>query len=899
MIPADLAFSGARSAQHYDQNQTWPTTRRLIQHKVRILGQDPLTLNPIPDFNTHGYEHGGAVWLANYGANAAPPDPAQAIQASMGGFVQTVAKVPSLTAARDTPVWAQAFPTVVSSAPGSKAYKSKVKGVPNTLPQLQQDPQSLAWQDDNGLLPTPSVPPLGMGVPVGMPGITLPFSTIDQQQQAFVPAGGVLIAVWRGGFLQGSSGSRVYDVTGGGAIDTDRWARVHSSWRVYRLPTQGAITFGGQNAPPPGGLAWQLGYDVDGQAGNGVMTDLPTRAGTLLVTEKQDPTKPETISTGTGTVSLAKTARAFLQAPNANVGTQAKSNAGGGPATVAVSNVPQLAVASWRGTGPIDCGGADCPHVLATTPDAERVLSAHLTEAALFRGGTGDAPRLYDPAPWVKASAGGPLWVETPIRNDLSSTHVYAGGSAPGLRRRQTPSFFGVPGLGTKPIQDKIAADKAGLLDKTQVDKSTDPSTDKSDPSSDGTTTGHKTNPASDVTLPKQDFDKATNPASDSGTPRPVLPGFGGTPAPTSGTGEKTSRGDISTPPPLTSPIPTQTLPPASPFLPSPRSGTKPYGSSPTEVGIPTLLGVPQTIGDDGNGSDARNAVGVLSDQQQQEWNKAAVAVALQAFGNQTGFAPQKLAGDQSGYPNQVYAAGGWAFTPGGYDLVRAILGLPQANTTQPASAVAFVAGTTLDFGTPTIAGVVAQGYRIKQTAQAANANQLSIYQTDANGVIQTPAVLEATCTGASTSTLKTSGNPVVSVPTTATSGQVPTATGSGQNYAWATPSAGSSNPPVSVIGGGTTTAPTTTINYSLHTSGGAVTVNLPQGSTTTGQPIYLFLTAVIGHDTTVNLHAGDTFGGDVGGGTSQIVIPSSTNYAVLQVQYRSGTDWEATYLHD
>jgi hypothetical protein len=51
----------------------------------------------------------------------------------------------------------------------------------------------------------------------------------------------------------------------------------------------------------------------------------------------------------------------------------------------------------------------------------------------------------------------------------------------------------------------------------------------------------------------------------------------------------------------------------------------------------------------------------------------------------------------------------------------------PTANATQPTSTLVLVGGTTLSFGTPTLAGAIADGYQIGQTAQAPNANDVEV----------------------------------------------------------------------------------------------------------------------------------------------------------------------------
>jgi hypothetical protein len=461
-FPHDRTSLGDLIAQHHDPFGTWggEQASRRRQGRVRFVGFDKTTGEPT--YDRYGWHHGDVCWLATGQGNNLAVN-----------------------------VWQQAFPALIMPSSGGTTsgpgYKSSVVG-PLAQPVLKQ--QNGIWVPDTGLLPQAGALPIGLQLPYGYPVVALGMSTLDEQQLALVPAGGILIAVKAGGAANGVYGTRVYDVRGGG-MDFARWARDHSHWCVYLLPRTTLVDFpfGGQlvdskqaGGAAPGGLAWELGPDVDQQGGHGVVADLPTKAGAptpavndgsqyviQLANGQYAVTNDPTLAAQTGIQGSiggikypaipvnSPAGQLILASMNGGVPTtqektnpqtsppktQEKPTNGGTPQTTSRADV--LAVASYRGRGPLCVGEQDDVHQLATTPDGVAVNSLHDHEDAIVIGDTGDAPRKHDKGAWVPVRPDGPFTHEVYHRVDPTDSHEWMGKTKPQLRKWQGTDFADVP----------------------------------------------------------------------------------------------------------------------------------------------------------------------------------------------------------------------------------------------------------------------------------------------------------------------------------------------------------------------------------------------------------------------------------------------------------------------
>lgn len=469
---------GYDAAQHH-ADPSWPPDQRLFTKCVRVFGRDPSTLDLLiadgpggnmPDYpNTVGYEIDRAVWFSSGAA-----DPA------------------GITS--NTPFWGNAFPAVAQTPSGttSDPYKSKVVSSVFALPAFDQDPSDPSvWRPDTGVIPQKVALPGGRQVAGGTPLIVLPFSITTEQQMAAFEATSDLIAVWRGGAPRGPMGTLVHEVTPEGDLDPIRQARDHSSWRVYRLPESGLLPFGaktiGTSKPYPisSGLAWQLGLDIDGQAGYGAIVD--------RVSGAPPPTStPEKTVTGVPATASPAT---VTGTPFGGVGQVASlgGSAGGGSGTVTGGfpgplGVPQtqekpkpadpppqsgvvFGLTTRTAFGGHSVGQFVDKHRIAVTPDGEPVNCAHWNIRQPIDGDGFDAP-FKSAAAWVRPNASGPLIVETFHAYDNEDSHEFLGGSRQGLRKWETRVPFDVPRKDDKqPGHDKSTNDKVGGTDKAQADK--------------------------------------------------------------------------------------------------------------------------------------------------------------------------------------------------------------------------------------------------------------------------------------------------------------------------------------------------------------------------------------------------------------------------------------------
>lgn len=378
---ADLGALGDVPAQHFNSvSQGFLATRLNVLRKIRYLGFNMATRKNTVDAKTRGFSTVDGAWLA---AHAPDPD--------------------GIT--RDAALWAHAVPATTQPPAGpntasASPYRATTHVSQDTtaLPDFTQNSTKDGWVDDSGIVPQPVAPPSG-DLPGGVPGIALPLTVWTRQDTAFVPAGNVLIDPWHGGPATDKYGTIVWDVTPQGNLDKNRRSRIQSAWRTYRLPKTGLIPFG---APPdtkpgqppsklmPSGIAWQLGLDIGGQAGWGMVAETPD-----------------------GEV---------------------------GDTTQALAAMGRLA------GGPVNAGGGGCPHVLGQNDDGETVRSAHHDELTLIRGATGDAPFEFDPTPYIEPTKQGPFYFKVWCRNDLRDNHPWIpDGNKPGKRKWETTGYFDQP----------------------------------------------------------------------------------------------------------------------------------------------------------------------------------------------------------------------------------------------------------------------------------------------------------------------------------------------------------------------------------------------------------------------------------------------------------------------
>lgn len=486
---ADLARLGILPMQHHVPVGSAPAENKSVVYGARVIGRDPsrgfYSIQKNDKSNTYGPLHGGAVWFASRQAPAAG--------------------LPT----RNVPLWSQAFPARIdksSSRTGWDLYQSKVTSSYVAVPGLDADSGSEGWRDDGGLVPQLVANPIGMqDLPVDMPGVALPTSTVDEQQMAFVPSGHLLVAVNKGG--EGKYGTFVYDTTSTGRLDKTRRARLHSFLRVYRLPKSGLVPFGGHDPKVPGGLAWQLSYDVDGDAGLGVVVDKGAGGGAGKGTTGSGTSGTTGAGTGpgnsSGTTSGAPPAVGSGVAPS--LGQPVNLGAGANPITLATTvaglqkqldqNDQQIAAAvnagasgqaalgtltdqrhqieaalakayaaqQQAGTSSGPSGGGSAvfaaasqtvfgifhvgdsgdPHQIASGDDGP-VNCLHLNVNAPWKGDGFDAP-VKSGAPWRPITSAGPLWAETLFCYDPADSHTFINGPRTGRRKWQTPIPFDTP----------------------------------------------------------------------------------------------------------------------------------------------------------------------------------------------------------------------------------------------------------------------------------------------------------------------------------------------------------------------------------------------------------------------------------------------------------------------
>lgn len=744
------------------------------------MGRDPATFDlliadgpsgNVPDQpSSVGYHESRAVWYASGAA-----DPSGRI--------------------RDVGAWADAYPGVVSKPSGttSDPYKSKVVSQSYATPaffQDQGDPST--WIPDTGLLPQKVAVAGGVDLPGGTPVVVVPFSIATEQQMAAIPASNQLVAVWFGGPPNGRLGTLVYDVTTAGELDKERRARIHSSMRVYRLPKLGLIPFGADpNAakkpfPVSSGLAWQLGLDIDSQAGYGVIVDQiaptppkppgPPRTATgipstaaatgtsgagspgcgvgnstapptspILNAQSPSPSPVDPASSTGATVSPpTPTTTSGPSSPTGVPSTKTKPN--GGPTTA--SNVSVFGVTGKRGFGGHSVGRVDDIHHIATTPDDEPVNTAHWNVLQPIDGDGFDAP-LKTAGEWEDPTGGGPLITETFFVYDIDDSHPYIGGRRVGLRKWETHVPWDVP----PPVREKTCTDK-GATDKKDSDFTKPPQDDKG--INDKAISDNQTKPGQDETFtkPPQDdkgindkaiSDNQTKPGQDPGifeggklgggfAEQTIIPGL---PNPTDigagftfgggilyGSGNPIVDG-------FADPQSTDTI-----------SVARAFARTPLEAAVPGLLGRPVPC----YGPDTRGRTMELTPEQFEAYDgPVPIAAALSAFGDQSGGSPRWFPGSGPGtglYDGGIANAGGFVLHPANMD-VKDIQAGRHAPPRYPQTSLMVASGAKFALGEPTTTGLTRSGFNLVRDFTPSTVQKLSIFTTDSFGVEQVPAAME------------------------------------------------------------------------------------------------------------------------------------------------------------
>lgn len=329
---------------------------------------------------------------------------------------------------RDEGAWAHAWPTLSRAKPqgrqggGTRSTSYLGNAGSTRFPASDETVHvrpvwGLDWDRDEGFAEKrtgrhPDWP----DVPGGTVGLVVSGTRTTSQEPLWLHTDPRMVAANRAG--SPAMSSVVYDIDDEGEYDEDRRAPLHSMMRVIR-PSDGVP--GG--SPPVGGLAWQLAPGgLDGIPGGGLTYDTPD--GSAFGRQRGRGQDEEDDEAGdTEVIPLDATTVLF--------------GAVGGTGIVSMT--------TSREGGPFDVArGAADPHRLATTLDGEPVISQHLSTFSLFYGLGGDAPLAFESDPYEPADKA-PYLVETHLRNDPASTHLWRGGSLPGLWRLESESFLRMP----------------------------------------------------------------------------------------------------------------------------------------------------------------------------------------------------------------------------------------------------------------------------------------------------------------------------------------------------------------------------------------------------------------------------------------------------------------------
>ena len=324
---------------------------------------------------------------------------------------------------------------VPAGVPGGTQTRSTAP-IPQTAsssgppPRLPTSVQLLPIQDEKitpdkrySMLTAACAPGVGAK---GTMGVVLSAMHERRMEPIFFPSGAPLIAVNHAG--DPATSTLVLDEKDDGTPDPDRYAPLHSAWRVVRLAracAPGLTT----SANLRGQLAWQLGgggcdglagyglaYDASGGAAPSGSTKAPQDPNQqqidaikkrLAQIEQQIATAQNAGSSGAAAIGALINERNTL---NRELDQLTSSGSGSGSGsqskpTGAAGTSGVVGAFSWRMGGPFDAGGEGCQHPLGSTFDGESVFSGHLRTDAYFRGPF-DGPLNFEATALSKVMSG-------------------------------------------------------------------------------------------------------------------------------------------------------------------------------------------------------------------------------------------------------------------------------------------------------------------------------------------------------------------------------------------------------------------------------------------------------------------------------------------------------------
>lgn len=297
------------------------------------------------------------------------------------------------------PVWSEAFPVSSRVKPGGGALEYRLVG-----PEKWEDADE-RWTVPDAALPDDNL------YPGGWVFASLRTTEENAQNVALLPGFVGLVAPHQAG--DEDYGTAVYDLTPDNALDRDRKAPLQSLCRVYAYPDSQCVSFGDAG---DFGIALQLGDARKDRAGFGMVADFPTAGA-------------------------------------------AASPVGAGPVVARGAINQVLAALSVNSGGFIDVGDGTDIHQLGVNADGEACNGAHIAEVANYRGPTGDAPKEYDPTPYIPPATP-PYLVPTFHRLDKTATHNWKCGQRPGLRKWESLSYFRIKdGDEPPPLDDPLPPD--------------------------------------------------------------------------------------------------------------------------------------------------------------------------------------------------------------------------------------------------------------------------------------------------------------------------------------------------------------------------------------------------------------------------------------------------------
>lgn len=453
---ADHAYLGFLPGQHHDTRKRYDLNLRYVNFICRIETRDGKS-RYVFQRNSAGDLHGYMLWR----------------QVDQN--------------ARKIPMWRHVFPAVVMRVPRRRILETPPEvGTVSRQPNVPRSETSTESRDPpdplppdlgkHGLQPVrlesfapdtrfrvkePSLPATSSDAPKGHPVLVATgCEELDQVELAFLAWHGLTATRVAG---DPKLSSKVHDLKDDGSYDAERAALLHSVWGVVKA---GSAVF------PANAVGWQIGLSTrDGQMGYGLCIDnaetppeeqAPEDEGNQEEVENDTLPRFTPDTRGFGNVS-----------PGRDPGPlQGFTEPRGDPATQ--PGAPQtphriiLGCAGRQGGGPFHLGGVNDIHRLGHDGDGNPVNPVHVSQRAVYYGGTGDAGLEWDPARYTKPE---PLPFTTPVylRMDPDSFHLFRDQVLPGLFRWESASAFApitpplepppTGGGGTGPRNPTIASD--------------------------------------------------------------------------------------------------------------------------------------------------------------------------------------------------------------------------------------------------------------------------------------------------------------------------------------------------------------------------------------------------------------------------------------------------------